>query len=74
MHWRRALDPRRRPLPWHQARWAALPGTHPKPVYLASMATVVGPTMQAPPATMPNTPLMKPVTGTKRSSMERALA
>jgi len=42
----------------------AIACTHPKLVYLAIIATMVGPTIQAPPATIPNTPLMKPVTGT----------
>mmetsp|Transcript_22003 Transcript_22003/g.48031 ORF Transcript_22003/g.48031 Transcript_22003/m.48031 type:complete len:213 (-) Transcript_22003:755-1393(-) len=43
-------------------------------VYFASMATSVGPTMQAPPATAPKMPLMKPVTGTYCSSSATALA
>mmetsp|Transcript_9121 Transcript_9121/g.15935 ORF Transcript_9121/g.15935 Transcript_9121/m.15935 type:complete len:264 (+) Transcript_9121:987-1778(+) len=40
----------------------------------ASMATVVGPTMHAAPATMPKRPFTKPVTGTYRSNKETALA
>jgi len=50
------------------------PSPHPSVVRLTSSATSVGPTIQAPPATIPNTPLMNPVTGTYCSRRATALA
>ena len=55
---------------WTKSRFIS----HPNDVLTASSATSVGPTMQAPPATIPKMPLMKPVTGTYCSRSATALA